>query len=64
MSNTLNQVVRDQILAGGPEILDGESELQEQYIDSELNAMTNVELLSRISDALHTFINPNKQSWL
>jgi uncharacterized protein YheU (UPF0270 family) len=50
--STLNELVREQVLAEGPEYLDGDSRLQDEYVDAELNAMTNVELLERISDAL------------
>jgi hypothetical protein len=59
---TLKQLVRDQILAEGPDIASTRDQWthQEQYnracydyVDGELNAMTNVELLERISDALH-----------
>jgi hypothetical protein len=49
MSTTLNELVRDQILAEGPQtpLL-----AATRYVDRELNAMTNVELLERISDAI------------
>jgi hypothetical protein len=59
--STLNELVRAQILAGGPDIASSrdEWECQEQYllacddyVDDVLNEMTNVELLERISDAL------------
>jgi hypothetical protein len=58
MSATLNQLVRDQILAEGPQIGDGyDTQLQveharDEYIDKELMWMTNAQLLERISDAL------------
>ena len=52
MSKSLNELVRDQILAEGPEYLDGDSRLQNEYVDEQLNALTNVELLERISDAI------------
>jgi hypothetical protein len=55
-STTLNQLVRDQILAEGPEEFDGmymtSVPTQERYINEQLNAMTNAQLLERISDAL------------
>jgi hypothetical protein len=41
----LNELVREQVLAEGPEYLDGDSRLQDEYVDAQLNAMTNVELL-------------------
>ena len=50
--STLNELVREQILAEGPEYLDGDAKLQDEYVDEQLNAMTNVELLERISDIL------------
>lgn len=50
MSTTLNERVREQILAEGPQI--GEEMQCERYIDAHLLAMTNVELLKLISDAL------------
>lgn len=57
MSATLNELVRLQILAEGPDIpterhwssqphYDARCE---QYVSDQLNAMTNVELLERIS---------------
>lgn len=59
MSNfkSLNELVREQILAEGPDEIGFATSLVEQsanwdrYIDEQLNAMTNVELLERISDA-------------
>lgn len=42
--------VRDQILMEGPQI--EEPRERELYIDDMLNAMTNIELLERISNAL------------
>jgi hypothetical protein len=60
VSTTLNQLVRDQILAEGPDIASLKEYISqrayvdacENYIDVELNAMNNVELLRYISDAL------------
>jgi uncharacterized protein YaaR (DUF327 family) len=58
---TLNDLVREQILAEGPDIA-SEREYSDQnhykeacreYVDQQLSAMTNVELLERISDALY-----------
>jgi hypothetical protein len=59
MSTTLNQLVRDQILDEGPDEIGFATSLVEQssnwerYVDEQLNAMTNVELLERISNVLH-----------
>jgi hypothetical protein len=50
---TLNQLVRDQILAEGPEGIDG---MQEWYVNDVLRHMTNVELLERISNALDALV--------
>ena len=50
MSKTLNGLVREQILAEGPDSLITSSY---EYIDNQLNEMSNVELLERISDALY-----------
>jgi hypothetical protein len=56
MSTTLDRLVRDQILAEGPAVFNGFSMVQwltqERYIDEQLNSLTNVELLERISHAL------------
>lgn len=49
MSTTLQEMVREQIAAEGP---DDNGPVSEEYIDDQLNHMTNVELLERISDAL------------
>jgi hypothetical protein len=46
---TLIEKVRLQVLAEGPEWLDGDARLSEEYTDDRINAMTNVELLERIS---------------
>jgi hypothetical protein len=51
MSTTLNQLVRDQILAEGPQIVNGR-EAVENYINAQLRYMPHSELLERISDAL------------
>lgn len=52
MSNpSLSELVRDQISAEGPDELSG-PDAQEEYIDEALNAMSHVELLERISDAM------------
>jgi hypothetical protein len=56
---TLNDLVRDQILAEGGEIkLPVDMQVSyvdacNNYIDEQLNSMTHVELLERISDALY-----------
>jgi hypothetical protein len=58
MSNTtLNQLVREQILAEGPSWEEGPNGhalyaglTKESYIDDQLLVMTNVELLDRIVD--------------
>jgi len=62
MSTTLNQLVRDQILAEGPQIELPEGSTQADYydeltsyVDGQLNAIANVELLERISDALDAY---------
>ena len=54
MSTTLNQLVRDQILAEGPsDTLQVADDLErDTYVDDVLNQMTRAELLQRISDAL------------
>ena len=53
MRSTLHQLVRDQILADGPPI--GGILRRLEYANTQLNAMTNVELLERISDALDAY---------
>jgi hypothetical protein len=50
MSITLNELVRDQIIAEGPQIEDPAQ--RERYVDSQINILSNVELLERISDAV------------
>jgi hypothetical protein len=59
--STLNELVRKQILAEGPDIASSRDQwthqaqydqAREDYVDGVLNAMTNVELLERISDVL------------
>jgi hypothetical protein len=45
-------LVRQQVLAEGPEYLHGNVRLIDEYVDEQINAMTNVELLERISAAL------------
>jgi uncharacterized protein YpiB (UPF0302 family) len=55
---TLNELVRAQILAEGPQISEGyHTQLQveyarDRYIDEQLDSMTRAELLERISAAL------------
>lgn len=50
MSTTLNELVREQLIAESPQI---ESVIERDwYVDSVLNGMTNVELLERISVAI------------
>lgn len=49
MSTTLNQMVRDQILAEGPQMESVEA--RERYINEQLHYMPHSELLERISDA-------------
>jgi hypothetical protein len=57
MGKTLSELVRDQILVGGPQIGDGiktQAEVEyrrEEYVNEQLDAMTRAELLDRISDA-------------
>jgi hypothetical protein len=59
--STLNERVREQVLAEGPDIASSRDQWTHQgqydqacedYVDGVLNAMTNVELLQRISEAL------------
>jgi hypothetical protein len=45
-------LVRQQVLAEGPEYLHGNVRRIDEYVDAQINAMTNVELLERISAAL------------
>jgi hypothetical protein len=61
MSKTLNEMVREQILAEGPDIASSRDKWThkaqydracEDYVAGALNAMPNVELLERISNAL------------
>lgn len=60
MSTTLSELVREQILAEGPDLPSEREdwthpqyeERCEQYVDDTLNAMSNVQLLERISNAL------------
>jgi hypothetical protein len=51
---TLNELVRHQVRAEGPDLEHDEfyEDRVAQYVDEQLNSMTNVELLERISDAL------------
>ena len=67
----LNQLVRDQILAEGPDIAseldpwpsqDAHERRCENYVNEELNAMSRAELLERISDALTTLRDLNAPS--
>jgi hypothetical protein len=60
MSTTVSELVRKQILAEGPGIFE-KYQWQSQsdyidactnYIDGQLNGMSNVELLERVSDAV------------
>jgi hypothetical protein len=72
MSNTLNELVRAQILAEGPDIASEQDwinqaqfdKVRDAYVDEQLNAMTNVELLQRISDIVSPSLNLSKPSWL
>jgi len=76
---TLNELVRHQILIEGPEIdpeglasLPGADRnlyrmMCDLYVDEQLNHMTNLELLERISDAhdaLNTRLLGQVQNWL
>jgi len=62
MSKTLNEMVRGQVLAEGPDIASEQDWINQgqyddacsAYIDEQLDAMTNVELLERISAALES----------
>jgi hypothetical protein len=51
MSSTLNELVRDSILDGGPHI--NFEEERTRYVDGVLNGMNNVQLLECISNALY-----------
>jgi hypothetical protein len=54
---TLNQLVRNQILSEGPDIASSRDQWTHQkQLDGVLNAMTNAELLERISDALEAYL--------
>jgi hypothetical protein len=53
MSSTLSELVREQILAEGPEYLaDVIPMMREDYITAQLDNMSNSQLLERISDAI------------
>ena len=60
MSGTLNELVRKQILAEGPDLASIRLYTSQNayvdectnYVDEQLNSMSRVELLERISDAL------------
>jgi uncharacterized protein YpiB (UPF0302 family) len=64
MSNTLNELVRKQILAEGPDIAserDWDNQHKygdacEAYVDETLDRVTRAELLERISDALDSIM--------
>jgi uncharacterized protein YpiB (UPF0302 family) len=63
---TLNQLVRDQILTEAP-VYEQKSHksLQDYFINDTLHAMSNVELLERISDALIELQKPHDvRKWL
>jgi hypothetical protein len=49
MSNTLNELVRNQILAEGPQIT--MQWAREDYVSHQLRHMSHADLLERISDA-------------
>jgi hypothetical protein len=53
---TLEEAVREQILAEGPH----EVPNPDAYIDEELNYMSHVDLLTRISNALENLNKPRK----
>jgi hypothetical protein len=53
----LRELVRDQILAEGPQMM-GEQE-REDYIDDRLERMTREEFLDRISDGLDKLLTGN-----
>jgi hypothetical protein len=60
MSGSLNELVRDQILAEGPDIASEQDwvnqahyeQVRDEYIEEVLDSMRLSELLERISDAL------------
>jgi hypothetical protein len=67
VNKTLSDLVRKQILAEGPDIasMKGYAMYANRreydtacvdYVDEQLNALTNVELLERISDALQEWV--------
>ena len=62
-TKTLNQLVRDQILAEANQITD--PDWRERYVDTVLCNMSNVELLERISQALQTLTErSDPRQWL
>ena len=62
-AKTLNQLVRDQILAEANQITD--PDWRERYVDTILCNMSNVELLDRISQALQTLTQrSDPRQWL
>ena len=65
-AKTLNQLVRDQILAEANQITDPDwRERYKRYIDTVLRNMSNVELLERISQALQTLTErSDPRQWL
>lgn len=64
MSNTLVDLVRDQVLAEGPDIASMSNyvsqraydEACEEYVDLAIDLMPHTELLQRISDALEAYL--------
>lgn len=72
MSTTLVKMVRDQVLAEGLDIASEQDWTDQnhlntacdEYVDAELNRMSNVELLERISDALQRATNMPVRPWL
>ena len=62
-TETLNQLVRDQILAEGPQHEDAEA--SELYVNEQLHYMPHSELLERISQALQTLTErSDPRQWL
>ena len=65
-TKTLNQLVRDQILAEAPSYeRESHNSLQDYYVNDQLRSMSNVELLERISAAIQTLTErSDPRQWL
>jgi hypothetical protein len=70
VSKTLNELVREQILAEGPDLPSeqdwtSQSDYEarrELYIDEQLDSISNAELLERISDQLDGLLSVSRLS--